>query len=179
MLDVGGGTGLYSLALLQKHPGLRAVVLDRPEVLRVTRELAVERDVGDRLECIPGDMFVDALPGADLILLSNVLHDWDVPECRRLVDRCAAVLPPAGKLVVHDVFLHDDLGGPLAVALDSATLFSVTEGRAYSVAECAAWLREAGLAVGDPMPTLAHASLLVGSKPAQAPPVLAATPRIP
>jgi trans-aconitate methyltransferase len=168
VLDVGGGTGLYSLALLERHQGLRAKVLDRPEVLRVTRELAAARDVGDRLECVPGDMLVDALPEADLILLSNVLHDWDVPDCRRLVGRCAAVLPPGGKLVVHDVFLHDGLDGPLAVALYSVALFSVTEGRAYSAAECATWLRESELTVRDPIVTLAHGSLLVGSKRAGA-----------
>lgn len=164
VLDIGGGTGLYSLALLQRHRGLRAIVLDRPQVLRVTKELAAEDEVGNRLECVPGDMFVDALPEADLILLSNVLHDWDVPDCRRLVGRCAAILPPGGKLVVHDTFLHDELDGPLAVALYSAALFSLTEGRAYSAAECATWLREAGLTVQDPIATLAHSSLLVGWK---------------
>jgi SAM-dependent methyltransferase len=164
VLDIGGGTGLYSLALLQRHRGLRAIVLDRPQVLRVTKELAAEHDVGNRLQCVPGDMFVDALPEADLILLSNVLHDWDVPDCRRLVGRCAAVLPPGGKLVVHDTFLHDELDGPLAVALYSAALFSLTEGRAYSAAECATWLREVGLTVQDPIATLAHSSLLVGWK---------------
>ena len=31
LLDVGGGTGIYSIAYLQQHPGLRAIVWDRPE----------------------------------------------------------------------------------------------------------------------------------------------------
>ena len=77
-------------------------------------------------------------------------------------------VPPGGKLVVHDTFLHDELDGPLAVALYSAALFSRTEGRAYSAAECATWLREAGLTVQDPIATLAHSSLLVGWKRAGA-----------
>ena len=75
----------------------------------------------------------DPLPdGCDVVLLSNILHDWDVPECQTLVDRCAAALPAGGRLVIHDVFLDDDLGGPLPIALYSASLFSLTEGRAYS-----------------------------------------------
>ena len=63
--------------------------------------------------------------------------------------RCAAALPAGGRLLIHDVFLNDDLDGPLPVALYSAALFALTEGRAYSAAEYRAWLREAGLTPGD------------------------------
>ena len=69
------------------------------------------------------------------MLLSNVLHDWDVPECRALVGRLAEALRPGRRLLIHDVFLDDDLGGPLPVALYSASLFRLTEGRAYSADE--------------------------------------------
>jgi predicted O-methyltransferase YrrM len=164
LLDVGGGSGLYSIACLQQHPGLRAVVLDRPEVLKVAAELAEQHGVADRLECRAGDMFQEALPDADVVLLSNVLHDWDVPQCRALVRRCAAVLHPGGRLLVHDVFLDDDLGGPLPVALYSAALFSLTEGRAYSAAEFRAWLLEAGLTPEPIIPTLVHCGVLPGRK---------------
>jgi predicted O-methyltransferase YrrM len=161
LVDVGGGTGIYSIALLQENPGLRAVVFDRPEVLKVAAEMAAAYGVADRLHCQPGDMFRDPLPsGADTILLSNILHDWDVPECRTLIRKCAAALTPGGRLLVHDVFLDDNLGGPLAVALYSAALFTLTEGRAYSAAEYRAWLAEAGLKAGPVIPTLIHCGVL-------------------
>jgi SAM-dependent methyltransferase len=165
LLDVGGGTGIYSIACLQKYPGLRAIVFDRPEVLKVAAEMAAAYGVADRLECRPGDMFRDPLPGeADIILLSNILHDWDVPECRALVQRCAEVLPPGGRLLIHDVFLNDALDGPLPIALYSAALFCLTEGRAYSAAEYRSWLSEAGLTPGEIVPTLIHCGLLPGVK---------------
>jgi SAM-dependent methyltransferase len=165
VLDVGGGTGLYSIAWLQKHPALRAVVWDRPEVLKVAHEMAAAYGVADRLEGAPGDMFADPVPaGCDVVLLSNVLHDWDVPECRALVGRCATALPPGGRLLVHDVFLNDALDGPLPVALYSAALFCITEGRAYSAAEYRAWLSEAGLTPGPVVPTLVHCGVLPAVK---------------
>jgi hypothetical protein len=98
-------------------------------------------------------------------LLSNVLHDWDVPECRQLVGRCAAALPSGGRLLIHDVFLNDAHDGPLAVALYSAALFSITEGRAYSAAEYREWLIGAGLEPQPIVPTLVHCGLLEGRKP--------------
>jgi predicted O-methyltransferase YrrM len=169
LLDPGGGTGIYSIAFLQKNPQLRAIVLDRPEVLKVAAEMAAAYGVADRLECRPADMFAGALPGgADAILLSNVLHDWDVPECRALIDRCAASLSTGGRLLIHDVFLNDALDGPLPVALYSAALFVLTEGRAYSGAEYREWLNGAGLRATAIVPTLIHCGVLEGVKDASA-----------
>ena len=87
LLDVGGGTGVYSIAYLLAHPNLQAIVLDRPEVLKAANEFAREYGVADRLELLPGDMFASELPTADAVLLSNILHDWDAPECLQLVER--------------------------------------------------------------------------------------------
>lgn len=166
LVDVGGGSGIYAVACLRRWPHLRAIVWDRAEVLKVARELADDYQVSDRLECRPGDMLADPLPpGVDCVLLSNVLHDWDVPDCRKLVSRCAAALPSGGRLLIHDVYLNDDHDGPLAVALYSAALFSITEGRAYSAAEYREWLLSAGLEPLPIVPTLVHCGVLEGRKP--------------
>ncbi len=165
LLDVGGGTGIYSIACLRQHPRLQAIVFDRPEVLKVAQEFAEQYEVADRLICQPGDMFRDPLPLADTILLSNILHDWDEPQCQQLIERCAGALPTGGQLAIHDVFLQDDLAGPLSIALYSAALFTLTEGRAYSAAEYREWLQAAGLVSKTPVvPTLIHCGLLTGVK---------------
>ena len=96
------------------------------------------------------------------MLLSNILHDWDVPECRTLIARCAGALRPGGQLLIHDVFLSDALDGPLPITLYSAALFTLTEGRAYSAREYRAWLVEAGLEPGGVTPTLIHCGVLPG-----------------
>jgi ubiquinone/menaquinone biosynthesis C-methylase UbiE len=162
LLDVGGGTGIYSIAFLQRNPGLKAIILDRPEVLRVAREFAEREGVADRVELRPSDMFSAQFPQADFVLLSNILHDWDVGDCRALVRRAAECLLPGGSVLIHDVLLNDALDGPLAVACYSAQLFTLTEGRAYSAAEFQTWLREAGLDVQPPIPTLADCHLIRG-----------------
>jgi SAM-dependent methyltransferase len=165
LLDVGGGTGIYSIACLKRYRKLRAVVWDRPQVLKVAREFADAAGVAGRITLMPGDMFVDPVPSdCDVMLLSNILHDWDVPDSKALVARLAAALPPAGQLLIHDVFLNDALDGPLAVALYSANLFCLTEGRAYSAAEYRAWLLEARLSPAPVVPTLAHCGVLAAKK---------------
>jgi predicted O-methyltransferase YrrM len=165
LLDVGGGSGIYAIALLEKNPELRAIVWERPEVLKIAAENAAEYGVAERLECRAGDMFADPIPeGADTVLLSNVLHDWDVPQCRDLVQRCAAALPVGGELFIHDVYLNDTLDGPLPIALYSASLFRLTEGRAYSAGEYREWMQEAGLVPGEIVDTLVHCGVLPSRK---------------
>ena len=165
LLDVGGGTGIYSIACLLRNPLLKAIVFDRREVLKVASEFATQYGVADRLQLIEGDMFADPLPTADAILLSNILHDWDEPECQQLVSKCSTSLQQGGRLLIHDVFLNDELDGPLPIALYSAALFTLTEGRAYSVAEYQNWLSRAGLVPGDVVPTLIHCGLVTAKKP--------------
>lgn len=165
LLDVGGGTGIYSIACLKRFPNLRAIVWDRPQVLKVAREFAEAAGVTDRLRLEAGDMFVDPVPqGCDVMLLSNILHDWDVPECKTLIGRLAAAMPTGGRLLIHDAFLNDAMDGPLPVALYSANLFCITEGRCYSAAEYRSWLVEAGLTPGQIVPTMVHCSVLAARK---------------
>jgi len=165
ILDPGGGTGIYSIALLQKFPTATATVLDAPEVLKIAAGFAEEYGVKDRLQLLPGDMFAGELPACDVVLLSNVLHDWDEPQCASLIQSCADALTPGGQLLIHDVFLDDDLSGPLPVALYSAALFTLTEGRAYSGKEYATWLQQAGLTPQPCKPTMVHCGVLPGVKP--------------
>jgi hypothetical protein len=73
-------------------------------------------------------------------------------------------LPSGGRLLIHDVFLNDALDGPLPIALYSAALFCMTEGRAYSAAEYRGWLSEAGMRPGDVIRTLVHCGALPAIK---------------
>jgi hypothetical protein len=164
LLDVAGGTGFFSIAYLQRNPRLRAIVLELPEVVPLVKELSREHGVADRLEARTGDMFRDELPPADVVLLSNVLHDWDVPDCLKLLQRCADKIPVGGRILIHDAFLNDELDGPLPIAIYSVILFFLTEGRAYSLAEYKAWLQSCGLRPVAVKPTLVHCGVLAAVK---------------
>ena len=165
LVDVGGGTGICSIAFLRRNPKMSATVVDLPHVLTLAREFADEYGVSDRMSFVESDMFTYRIERpSSLILLSNVLHDWGEGSCQRLVTRYAEQLNQQGSLVIHDVFLNDEMDGPLPIALYSAALFTLTEGRAYSAGEYRKWLESAGLEVKGPIPTLIHCGALMGIK---------------
>jgi O-methyltransferase domain len=70
VVDVGGGNGSLLVALLDRYPGLRGIVLDLPETVRD------EAALGARCTFVAGSFF-DGVPQGDVYVLSTILHDWD------------------------------------------------------------------------------------------------------
>lgn len=165
LVDVAGGTGIYALALLEKNPNLKITLVDLPEVLAIAREMAASSRHKNRLHLVEGDMFTwKPQTKADAFLFSNIFHDWDVPECQNLMEHYSNLLESNGRLIIHDVFLNDALDGPAPIAFYSAALFTLTEGRAYSVGEYRSWMEAYGLNVSGPIDTLVHCGILKGTK---------------
>jgi SAM-dependent methyltransferase len=165
LLDVGGGSGVYACAMVATHPHLRAAVYEKAPVDRIAARAIGRRGYGERVEVLCGDMFAEPWPtGFDVVLLSNVVHDWDEPEVKNLLARAAAALPSGGLLVVHDAFLNAQKNGPLPVAQYSVLLMHSTEGRCYSVGEMRAWLEEVGLEWVEHHPTAVDRSYVLARK---------------
>ena len=145
LLDVGGGSGVYSIALCRRFKRLRAVVFDVPVVLEVAREKIREADLESRIETTAGEFFRDPWPeGADVVLFSAVLHDWPPETSKALLRKAADVLPEGGELVIRELFSDDEGPGPLYAAMSSVTMLLDTQGENYSWATYETWLRGAG-----------------------------------
>jgi cyclopropane fatty-acyl-phospholipid synthase-like methyltransferase len=148
LLDVGGGSGIYSSTMVAAHPQLSATVLEQSPVDAIVKKEIARHGLESRVKVASGDMFKVTWPETDIILLSNVLHDWDLPEVRALLVKAAETLKPGGLLIIHDAFIQDDKTGPMAVAEYSALLMNITQGKCYSPAEYSAVLREVGFEPG-------------------------------
>jgi predicted O-methyltransferase YrrM len=165
LLDIGGGSGIYSCALAARFPELRATVFERPPVDRIAREAIAKQGGSDRVEVIAGDVFRDDLPaGFDTHLISNVLHDWDETEVRQILKKSCDALAPGGLLLIHDAHINAEKNGPLPVAQYSVLLMHSTEGKCYSLGEMRSYLTDAGFDWLSHHPTAADRSVIVARK---------------
>jgi 3-hydroxy-5-methyl-1-naphthoate 3-O-methyltransferase len=165
LLDIAGGSGIYACAMVARHPHLRATVMEKPPVDRITRERIAARGFADRVNVNVGDMFVDPFPAeCDAHLFSNVLHDWDEPRVRQLLKKSFDALPSGGLIIIHDAHINADKTGPLPVAAYSALLMTITEGKCYSEKEMADYLNDAGFEKIRYTPTVADRSVIVAEK---------------
>ena len=146
MLDLGGGSGAYSIAFARAVPGLMAEILDRSDVLPLTQEYIRKTGLAGRIATRAGDMLCDPLgENYDLILASAICHMFSPEENRGLFRRARQALGPKGKFVVQDFILEPDKTVPLFAALFSLNMLVGTRaGSSYSEPEYASWLRDAG-----------------------------------
>jgi hypothetical protein len=165
LLDVGGGSGVYACAMAARFPHLRATVFEKPPVDAIARGAIARRGFAERVSVVAGDMLAgELMPGADVHLFSNVLHDWDEPVVDALLQKSAAALPRGGMAVVHGAHLDADKSGPLHVAEYSVLLVHASEGRCYSVAEMHDSLSRAGFGELTWTPGAAGRSIITGRK---------------
>ncbi len=153
VLDLGGGPATFSITFLQAHPGMRATLLDFPEVLEIARAQIHDAGLDERFDYRPGDMTkVDFGSGYDLILLSNIIHSLSPEENRAVIAKCHEALAPGGMLLIKDFLLDEDRGGPPFSFIFALHMLVLTEnGGTYSRPEVADWTSAAGFSGGQYM----------------------------
>src|SRR6185312_5211418 len=95
-VDVGGGQGRLLALVLTQQPHLRGIVVDRPEV--VSSPAADTAPVADRLEMRGGDFFAMIPEGAQVYVLSRIVHDWPDRDAIAVLRTCRAAMPRNGRL---------------------------------------------------------------------------------
>jgi hypothetical protein len=138
--------------LAKNQPGLRAILLDLPEVCQVAKSFIEESDAPkDKVLTYPCNMFKDSFPnhadaqyGFQAVLLSQVLHDWDDLTCEHLCKKVYDSLPNKGVILIHEALLNEDGCGPLTVALLSFDMFLTSQGKQFSFNELKLMLEKCG-----------------------------------
>jgi hypothetical protein len=167
LLDLGGGSGAYTVAILHRYPHLRAILFDFPQVGRLAETVMHQEGLTDRVQIVGGDYEHDVLPpGPDVVLWSGNLHASSPESCRRVLTRLHTLLPPGGMVLIHDYLLDDTHSGPLIPALLALHLTLVSEdGQVYSGAELRDLLAQAGFEAVRLEPFLTgHSSLVIAQR---------------
>jgi 2-hydroxy-4-(methylsulfanyl)butanoate S-methyltransferase len=168
LLDVGGGSGAYSLAFCGANAQLAATILDFPQTLETARRYAQKAGLAARIAHLPGNAVTTDWPaGHDVILMSYLWSAVGDRDIRILARRAMEALPPGGLVLVHDFLVDDNRQGPpfaawylLASVLDNPDAVCLTPSYVESV------LREAGFKIGRTETMLPGITMLItASKP--------------
>jgi hypothetical protein len=154
LVDVGAGYGPLTIAVLEKHPEMRGIVFDLPEVIDAAPTQLPVQDaaVACRLSYAPGDMFKD-VPVADAYVLKLILHDWDDASCARILANVCARLAPGGRVIAIDNVLPPlgDVSDVPSKLLD-VNMMLLLPGKERTRVEWEAMYRGAGLAITAMIP---------------------------
>lgn len=153
VIDIGGSRGSKSLAILKRHPHLKALVVDRESVIRDARRYwagradpsllaRLEFQAGDLLESVP-----PATSAKDVYLLSAVLHGFDDDTCVQALKNLAAGCAETGARIAVMEMVLDELRADLASASFDMQMFMGTRGQERTLAEWMRLVERSGMAL--------------------------------
>jgi hypothetical protein len=159
IVDVGGATGNFLAAILQRHPGPRGVLYDVPHVVGEGASLIRERGLGDRISIEPGTFFDRVPEGGDAYLLSHILHDWSEEKCLQILGNCRRAMKTGSRLLIVEMVLPDDGARHPGKRLDIVMLV-LTEGKERSEGQYRELLKKAGFRLNRVVATQSPASVI-------------------
>jgi ubiquinone/menaquinone biosynthesis C-methylase UbiE len=146
VLDIAAGSGVWGIALAQKSPQVSITAVDWPEVLGVTRMYAERFGLGDRIECVAGDILEASFgDGFDIATLGHILHSEGPERSQKLLKKVAAALKPGGTIAIAEMIPNEDRRGPVFPLIFAVNmLVNTDQGDTFTFGEMSAWLRDSG-----------------------------------
>ena len=146
LLDLGGGSGCYSIAITSSYPNMKAIVMDYPTICTSAEEFIAEASLSDRITTHPGDLLtIDFPSGADVMIMSSNLPDFSSPGLVTVYCKAFKAMKKGGMIIILGEALYDDRSGPLEPALwhlDQALRGGL--GESHTISEVCCLLTEAG-----------------------------------
>ena len=116
LVDVGGGSGLYSVYFCQRYPELKVTILDRKETLQITEELIADYKGMDRIILREADIIRDSFgENVDAVLLSDVIYDETI--AKPVLKNAWDSMQKDGLLIIRGYYSDPEGSKPLFGAL--------------------------------------------------------------
>ena len=165
LLDVGGGTGSWSIATVTRYPHLRATVYELPVTAEIARARIADAGLAGRISVVAGDAMSDDVPtGYDAVLVANLLHCFSPGDDATLLRRIRAAVPDGGRLLLADFWTDATHTQPLHAALMAGEFaVHVRDGDVYSVDEVRSWLPGTGWRFLTHAPLAGPQSLIIAA----------------
>jgi hypothetical protein len=106
LVDLGGGNGGLIGRVLRAQPQATGVLVDLPPAIAQARERLATAGVADRVEFVTGSFFEELPAGADVYVLSRVLHNWDDGDAVRILRQVRTAIPSTGRLLVFEELIE-------------------------------------------------------------------------
>jgi len=146
VLDIGGGSGAFSMEFVSQKPGIEATVFDLPNVVPITQKFIDREGFSGRIKTYTGDYTTDELPkGFDLVFLSAIIHSNSLEVNKDLIKKCYQSLNSNGKIIIQDWIMNNERTQPISGAIFAINMLVGTEaGDCFTEQEVTEMLTAAG-----------------------------------
>ncbi len=145
LTDVGGSAGLLSLMVAKHQPHMSCTSFDLPPVAPIANATIQQLKLADRVKTASGDFFADPVPAADVVVMGNILHDWDEDNKLMLMKKAYDALPANGAFVAIEGIIDDERKqNVFGMMMSLNMLIETGKGFDYTFADFNRWAKIVG-----------------------------------
>jgi len=164
-VDVGTAQGDLAVQVALANPHLRGRGFDLAQVGPIFEEYVATNQLSDRLTFEAGSFFDQELPKTEVVMMGHILHDWDMPTKKMLIEKAFRALPDGGAFIVYESIIDDDRSkNAFGLMMSLNMLIETPGGFDYTGADCSGWMRDAGFRETRVEPLVGPDSMVVGIK---------------
>jgi hypothetical protein len=165
LVDIGGSAGLLSLMVAKHQPHMTCTSWDLPPVAPIANETIQQFQLHDRVKTANGDFFKDQFPKADVIVMGNILHDWDEPTKLMLMQKAYDALPAGGRFVAIEGIIDDNRKENIfGLMMSMNMLIETGKGFDYSMVDFKKWAAAVGFTSTAVLPLAGPTSAAIAYK---------------
>lgn len=165
LTDAGGASALLSIMVAKHQPHMKCISLDLDAVKQIAENNINQFQLADSVQAVNGDFFTDDLPKADMVVMGNILHDWDENKKISLMKKAYDALPEGGAFVAIENIIDDERKkNTFALMMSINMLIETGKGFDYTFADFNAWAKVVGFKSTKIIPLAGPASAAVAYK---------------
>ncbi|KAI7785157.1 uncharacterized protein LA080_007824 [Diaporthe eres] len=103
VVDVGGGDGIFAMALAERHPKLKHIIVqDVAATVEKAASLRPQHE-GDVISFQTHDFFhAQPVKHADVYFLRKILHDWPDEYAVKILQQLVPAMKPGARVLIND-----------------------------------------------------------------------------
>jgi len=145
LVDIGGSGAVLSVKIAEFQPHMKCTSFDLPVVEPIAKAKIAKTAFADRVMTANGDFFTDSFPKADVIVMGNILHDWDEPKKLMLLKKAYDALPEGGAFVaIENVIDNERIKNVFGLMMSLNMLIETGNGFDYTFDSFNKWTKSVG-----------------------------------
>ncbi len=165
LTDVGGSAGLLSLMVAKYQSHMICTSFDLPQVEPVAQATIQQFHMSDRVKTASGDFFATPIPKADVVVMGNILHDWDEENKILLMKKAYEALSPGGALAVIEGIIDEErVHNVFGIMMSLNMLIETGTGFNFTFTDFNNWAKVAGFQSTEIIPLAGPSSAVIAYK---------------
>lgn len=165
LTDVGGSSGLLSVMVAKYQAHMHCVSFDLAPVEPIANYTIQQFQMEERVQAVSEDFFNAPIPAADIVVMGNILHDFDEEHKLILMKKAFDVIPDGGAFVAIEAIIDDERKENVFGMMMSLNMLVETgKGFDYTFADFNKWASAVGFTRTELLPLAGPSSAAIAYK---------------